>query len=142
MIMEADVGLGIVGKEGKQASLAADFSINQFSHLKTLMLWHGRLSYKRSSSLSQFVVHRGMIISFIQAIFTMTFYFVDIPIYNGYLILGYSTVYTMFPVFSLVMDEDVTLDKVLKYPALYITLQKGRSMNFKTFMIWTWKSIF
>ena len=27
MIMEADVGLGIVGKEGKQASLAADFSM-------------------------------------------------------------------------------------------------------------------
>ena len=28
MIQEADVGLGIVGKEGKQASLASDFSIN------------------------------------------------------------------------------------------------------------------
>ena len=27
MINEADVGLGIVGKEGKQASLAADFSM-------------------------------------------------------------------------------------------------------------------
>ena len=28
MIMEADVGIGIVGKEGMQASLASDFSIN------------------------------------------------------------------------------------------------------------------
>lgn len=28
MIQEADVGLGIVGKEGKQAALASDFSIN------------------------------------------------------------------------------------------------------------------
>jgi len=27
MIQEADVGLGIVGKEGMQASLAADFSL-------------------------------------------------------------------------------------------------------------------
>ena len=52
MIMEADVGLGIVGKEGKQASLAADFSINKFKDIKTLLLWHGRLSYKRSASLS------------------------------------------------------------------------------------------
>jgi len=65
MIMEADVGLGIVGKEGKQASLAADFSIMKFMHIKKLLLWHGRLSYKRSASLSQFVCHRGMIISFI-----------------------------------------------------------------------------
>lgn len=46
MILEANVGIGIVGKEGKQASLAADFSINKFCYLKKLMLWHGRLSYK------------------------------------------------------------------------------------------------
>ena len=52
MIQEADVGIGIVGKEGKQASLAADYSITQFSHLKRLILWHGRLSYKRSAVLS------------------------------------------------------------------------------------------
>ncbi len=34
MIQAADVGLGIVGKEGMQASLAADFSILEFSHLR------------------------------------------------------------------------------------------------------------
>ena len=33
----------------------------------------------------------------------------------------------MFPVFSIVMDEDVTREKVKAYPALYRTLQKGRS---------------
>lgn len=52
MIQEGDVGLGIVGKEGKQASLAADFSILKFKHLTKLILWHGRLSYKRSAQLS------------------------------------------------------------------------------------------
>ena len=30
MILEANVGIGIVGKEGKQSSLASDFSIDQF----------------------------------------------------------------------------------------------------------------
>jgi phospholipid-translocating ATPase len=37
MIQAAHVGVGIVGKEGKQASLAADFSITQFSHLTRLI---------------------------------------------------------------------------------------------------------
>jgi phospholipid-translocating ATPase len=37
MIQAADVGIGIVGKEGKQASLAADFSINQFSYIRRLL---------------------------------------------------------------------------------------------------------
>lgn len=33
----ADVGIGIEGKEGKQASLAADFSIQQFSFITKLL---------------------------------------------------------------------------------------------------------
>lgn len=37
MIQAAHVGIGLVGKEGKQASLAADFSITQFSHLSRLL---------------------------------------------------------------------------------------------------------
>jgi phospholipid-translocating ATPase len=68
-------GIGIVGREGKQASLAADFSINQFSYLAKLLLWHGRNSYKRSAKLSQFVIHRGLIISVIQAVFSSIFFF-------------------------------------------------------------------
>jgi phospholipid-translocating ATPase len=75
MIQAADVGIGIVGKEGKQASLAADFSINQFSYLTKLLLWHGRNSYKRSAKLSQFVIHRGLIIAVIQAVFSSIFFF-------------------------------------------------------------------
>ena len=65
-----------------------------------------------------------------------------IPIYNGYLILGYSTIYTSFPVFSLVLDVDVSYTQVARFPALYKTIQKGRSLNTKTFLIWTWKSIY
>lgn len=122
MILEAHVGIGIVGKEGKQASLAADFSINKFCYLKKLLLWHGRLSYKRSAVLSQFVIHRGLIISIIQAAFSIIFYFVAIPIYNGFLMLGYATVYTMLPVFSLVLDYDVSEEQALEYPPLYKTL--------------------
>jgi phospholipid-translocating ATPase len=37
MIQAADVGVGIVGKEGMQASLAADFSILQFSFMTKLL---------------------------------------------------------------------------------------------------------
>jgi len=56
--------------------------------------------------------------------------------------LGYATLYTNFPVFSLVFDEDVPVQAVMKFPPLYKTLQKGRSLSTKTFLIWVWKSIF
>ncbi|KAJ3142877.1 putative aminophospholipid-translocase [Geranomyces variabilis] len=142
MIQAAHVGVGIVGKEGKQASLAADFSVTQFSHLTRLLLWHGRNSYKRSAKLSQFVIHRGLIISVMQAVFSSIFYFAPIALYQGMLLVGYATLFTMAPVFSLVLDRDVSEDTALLYPELYKELRKGRSLSFKTFFIWLTISVY
>jgi len=142
MIQAADVGIGIEGKEGRQASLAADFSLTKFKHVSRLMLWHGRNSYTRTARLSQFVIHRGLIISMIQIVFSAIFYFATIAIYSGWLVVGYSTVYTMLPVFSLVFDEDVDPDTAFMYPELYKELQKGRRLCTRTFLEWTFKSIY
>ena len=78
----------------------------------------------------------------IQALFIVLFYFVAIPIYNGFLMLGYATIYTALPVFSLVFDIDTDVEYVMKFPPLYKTLQKGRSLNLKTFCVWIWKSVY
>lgn len=142
MIQTADVGIGIVGREGQQASLAADFSIHQFSYLSRLLLVHGRNSYKRSAVLSQFIMHRGIIISAMQAIFSSIFYFAAIALYQGILLVGYGTFYTMFPVFSLVLDEDVQPEIALLYPELYKELSKGRSLSYKTFFLWILISVY
>jgi len=142
MIQAADVGLGIVGKEGRHASLAADFSINQFSYCTQLILWHGRNSYKRSARLSQFVIHRGLIISIIQAVFSAIYYFAAIPVFTGWLIVGYSTFYTMLPVLTIVFDEDVTRQVAFTYPELYTDLQLGRVLSFRTFLTWVWKAVY
>uniref|UniRef100_A0A8C4NK30 Phospholipid-transporting ATPase n=1 Tax=Eptatretus burgeri TaxID=7764 RepID=A0A8C4NK30_EPTBU len=142
MIQAADCGIGIEGKEGKQASLAADFSITQFKHIGRLLMVHGRNSYKRSAALSQFVIHRGLIISAMQAVFSSVFYFASVPLYQGFLMVGYTTVYTMFPVFSLVLDQDVKPETAMLYPELYKDLTKGRSLSFKTFFLWVLISIY
>jgi len=142
MIQMADAGVGIEGKEGKQASLAADFSLTQFSHIGRLLIWHGRNSYKRSASLSQFVIHRGLIISVMQAVFSLTFFFISVSLYQGFLMVGYATVYTMAPVFSLVLDEDVSDEIALRYPELYKDLVKGRILSYKTFFLWLLISIY
>ncbi|XP_054549956.1 probable phospholipid-transporting ATPase IIB isoform X2 [Talpa occidentalis] len=142
MIQAADCGIGIEGKEGKQASLAADFSITQFRHIGRLLMVHGRSSYKRSAALGQFVMHRGLIISTMQAVFSSVFYFASVPLYQGFLMVGYATLYTMFPVFSLVLDQDVKPEMAMLYPELYKDLTKGRSLSFKTFLIWVLISIY
>lgn len=127
-------GVGIVGKEGKQASLAADFSVTQFSYLTKLLLWHGRNSYRRSAKLAQFVIHRGLIISVMQAVFSSIFYFAPIALYQGWLMVGYATIYTMAPVFSLVLDRDLNEDLALSYPELYKELTKVHLLAMLLFM--------
>ncbi|XP_054439770.1 probable phospholipid-transporting ATPase IIB [Pteronotus mesoamericanus] len=142
MIQAADCGIGIEGKEGRAASLAADFSITQFRHIGRLLVVHGRSSYKRSAALGQFVMHRGLIISTMQAVFSSVCYFASVPLYQGFLMVGYATIYTMFPVFSLVLDQDVKPDTAMLYPELYKDLTKGRSLSFKTFLVWVVISIY
>ncbi|SCV99908.1 LAFE_0B05182g1_1 [Lachancea fermentati] len=142
MIQSADVGVGIVGKEGKQASLAADFSITQFCHLSKLLLWHGRNSYKRSAKLAQFVIHRGLLISVCQAVYSISSQFEPIALYQGWLMVGYATCYTMAPVFSLTLDHDIDESLTKIYPELYKELTEGKSLSYKTFFVWVVLSLF
>jgi phospholipid-translocating ATPase len=142
MIQEADVGIGIVGKEGLQASLAADYSIKEFKTLSILLLWWGRLAYKNTSMVANFVMHRGLIISLNQFIFSMLFYYNSVSLYNGALCLGYSTIFTALPSITLLLDQDVKQENVLKFPTLYKVLLKGRELGIKSFLWWVFKSIF
>jgi len=142
MIQAADVGVGIVGKEGRQASLAADFSITQFCHLTKLLVWHGRNSYKRSAKLAQFVIHRGLIISVAQTMYSIAIKFEPEGLYKDWLLVGYATVYTMAPVFSLVLDKDVDENLANLYPELYKELTTGSSLSYRTFFVWVAVSIY
>uniref|UniRef100_A0A8C2ZW59 Phospholipid-transporting ATPase n=1 Tax=Cyclopterus lumpus TaxID=8103 RepID=A0A8C2ZW59_CYCLU len=77
-----------------------------------------------------------------KAVFSSVFYFASVPLYQGFLMVGYATMYTMFPVFSLVLDQDVKPEMALLYPELYKDLTKGRSLSFKTFLIWVLVSVY
>lgn len=77
-----------------------------------------------------------------QAIFSCVFYFASVSLYQGVLMVAYSTCYTMLPVFSLVVDRDVTATNALTYPELYKELGKGRSLSYKTFCIWVLISLY
>ncbi|EPS28583.1 hypothetical protein PDE_03529 [Penicillium oxalicum 114-2] len=142
MIQAADVGIGIVGKEGRQASLAADFSITHFHHLTKLLVWHGRNSYKRSAKLAQFIMHRGLIIAVCQTMFSIAGHFDPKGLFINWLMIGYATVYTNAPVFSLVFDKDVDERLANLYPELYKELKSGKSLSYRSFFTWVLISIY
>ena len=112
MIQNADVGIGLSGREGRQAALAADFSLEKFEHLLKLLLWHGRLSYKRSAQLVQYIIYRGMLVGVIHAAFIATYSFISIPLFHGGMQMGYTTIFTFLPTLAIVLDEDISVNRI------------------------------
>jgi magnesium-transporting ATPase (P-type) len=102
MITQANVGIGIEGKEGLQAAMSADFSVLKFKYVKDLLFWHGRNATLSTAYVTLFIIHRGLIVSLIQYFFSLFFYFVPVPFYNAILIIAYAVVYLLVPVVVLV----------------------------------------
>lgn len=137
MITEANVGVGIVGKEGNQASLAADFSINKFCHVADLLFWHGRNSYQRTAKIAHLIIHRGLILTVIQSIFCSLLFFVPVGLFRGELMMMFITVYTFLPILSIVYSSDINREVVMKFPELYKELSENRLLSYRHFSVWT-----
>lgn len=66
MIQEAHVGLGIVGKEGRQAALCSDYSFSNFCMLKKILLVHGHYFSYRFSLLVLYFFYKNLVFILIQ----------------------------------------------------------------------------
>ena len=71
MILEANIGVGIRGKEGTQAVRAADYSISQFRFLQKLLLVHGRWGYRRVSKMICYYFYKNIILVFTEIYFAL-----------------------------------------------------------------------
>ncbi|KAL0237163.1 hypothetical protein PCE1_000560 [Barthelona sp. PCE] len=139
MISTAHLGVGLEGKEGSQASLTGDISLKQFSHL-TRVLFYGRKFYNNACNLSNFVGHRGLLISYVCFLNICCFYFSAVSAFSGTLLFCFTSVYLVFPVFALALDNDITPSMLSKYPQLY---RPNRSLiNIKSFITWNFISLF
>lgn len=58
MIQEAHVGIGVMGKEGRQAVMTSDYAISRFKFLWRALLVHGHYYYVRSSILVQYFFYK------------------------------------------------------------------------------------
>uniref|UniRef100_A0A166FRT8 Uncharacterized protein n=1 Tax=Daucus carota subsp. sativus TaxID=79200 RepID=A0A166FRT8_DAUCS len=115
MIQQADIGVGISGREGLQAARAADYSIGKFRFLKRLILVHGRYSYNRTAFLSQYSFYKSLLICFIQI---------------------------FIPVLVSVLDKDLSERTVMQHPQILFYCQAGRLLNPSTFAGWFGRALF
>uniref|UniRef100_A0A8C2XZ56 P-type ATPase C-terminal domain-containing protein n=1 Tax=Capra hircus TaxID=9925 RepID=A0A8C2XZ56_CAPHI len=62
MIQEAHVGIGIMGKEGRQAARNSDYAIARFKFLSKLLFVHGHFYYIRIATLVQYFFYKVSLI--------------------------------------------------------------------------------
>lgn len=64
MILNADIGVGIRGREGVQAARISDYSIAEFKHLKTLLLNYGNEFFVKNKNFVFFNFYKNLILIF------------------------------------------------------------------------------
>lgn len=140
MIMEANIGVGIRGKEGTQAVRSSDYAISQFKFLQKLMLFHGRLGYRRVSWVVLYYFYKNIVLVFTEIYFAF---------YNGYsgqiyfadwLPMLYNALWTSLTcLFAYALEKDVNYEETKKNPQLYSSGQRREYFSF--FIFWKWVAL-
>eukprot|EP00658_Telonema_sp_P-2_P081163 TRINITY_DN8248_c0_g1_i2.p1 TRINITY_DN8248_c0_g1~~TRINITY_DN8248_c0_g1_i2.p1 ORF type:complete len:402 (+),score=96.82 TRINITY_DN8248_c0_g1_i2:169-1206(+) len=129
-----DRGIGIVGKEGRQASRAADFAITKFHHLRTLLFIHGHQSYMRTAYVVQYSFYKSMLISFIQLVFNMTVTLMSgVSFWDSFGLTAWNGLYTLPQVVFYVFDRALPRIVLEESPFLYRLSQRGYGMTMHGF---------
>lgn len=109
MIQQADVGVGIFGKEGNQAANAADYAFAQFRFLRKLVLVHGRFIALRFSYFIYFFFFKNCLLTFVQFFFAFETMFTGTTFWESFYLTNYNTL-TGFPIGArTLVEEDIDL---------------------------------
>lgn len=135
MIQEAHVGVGIRGKEGLQASRAADYVVVQFMTLQRLLLVHGRYSYYRTSLVAQYSFYKSFAFCFMQILYGFYSGFSGVSLFNSLCVAAYNAL-LFVPVVFFFVDKDVPEEYAMAHPEKYVVTQTGSYMTLRTMGLW------
>ena len=120
MLREAHVGIGLVGKEGTQASKSSDFSILLFRHLQKLLLVHGSWAYHRFSKVILFIFYKSTVVYYTQFLYAFDSGFSGSSLFNHPDMIFYNIFYTAAPPLVLgIVEQFLPQNLLLANPKLY-----------------------
>lgn len=142
MLLEANVGVGISGKEGLQAARAADYVIGRFRFLRRLIMVHGRLATYRSAFIAQYSFYKSMLIAFCQLLFALRSAFSGGSLFNAYSLITYNMLFTGILPLGFIFDKDVSESSMERIPALYSETREGLFLNRTSFLFWAVRAVY
>ncbi|XP_011494340.1 PREDICTED: probable phospholipid-transporting ATPase VA isoform X3 [Ceratosolen solmsi marchali] len=124
MIQTADVGIGVSGREGTQALMAADFAIASFPMLTRLLLMHGHWCYDRLSRMILYFFYKNATFVFLIFWFQLYCGFSGTVMVDQIYLLLYNLLFTSLPPLMLgIYDQIAPAKLLLESPRLY---ERGR----------------
>ncbi|CAL1593341.1 unnamed protein product [Knipowitschia caucasica] len=138
MIQEAHVGIGIMGKEGRQAVRNSDYAIARFRFLAKLLLVHGHFYYIRIATLVQYFFYKNVCFITPQFLYQFFCLFSQQTLYDSVYLTLYNICFTSLPILVYSLFEQLVHPHVLQSkPALYRDISKNSMLSFRTFLYWT-----
>uniref|UniRef100_A0A3P9H4B0 Phospholipid-transporting ATPase n=1 Tax=Oryzias latipes TaxID=8090 RepID=A0A3P9H4B0_ORYLA len=138
MIQEAHVGIGIMGKEGRQAVRNSDYAIARFKFLAKLLLVHGHFYYIRIATLVQYFFYKNVCFITPQFLYQFFCLFSQQTLYDSVYLTLYNICFTSLPILVYSLFEQLVHPHVLQSkPCLYRDIRKNSLLSFRTFLYWT-----
>jgi len=138
MIQASNVGIGIMGKEGTQAALAADFIIYRFCFLKKLLFVHGRYSYLRTSKVVLICIYKNLACVLPICWFGMYSQATGQTLFEAMMLSMFNVFFTSLPPFVCgLLEKDAPQECLLSFPeAYYDSSQVHPPLSISKFIRW------
>ncbi|XP_066504564.1 phospholipid-transporting ATPase 11C isoform X2 [Hoplias malabaricus] len=143
MILEAHVGIGIKGKEGRQAVRNSDYAIPKLKHLKKLLLAHGHLYYVRIAHLVQYFFYKNLCFILPQFLYQFFCGYSQQPLYDAAYLTMYNICFTSMPILAYsLLEQHIAIEILLNNATLYREIAKNAMLRWCPFLYWTVLGIF
>ncbi|XP_031219051.1 phospholipid-transporting ATPase IG isoform X8 [Mastomys coucha] len=143
MILESHVGIGIKGKEGRQAARNSDYSVPKFKHLKKLLLAHGHLYYVRIAHLVQYFFYKNLCFILPQFLYQFFCGFSQQPLYDAAYLTMYNICFTSLPILAYsLLEQHINIDTLTADPRLYMKITGNAMLQLGPFLYWTFLAAF
>ncbi|VDK24016.1 unnamed protein product [Taenia asiatica] len=137
MLLEASVGVGIFGNEGRQAVRASDYALPLFKHLRRLILVHGHWNYYRISMTANIFYFKN--VAFVAVQTYQMFYdgFSGQSMFDSLLYTFYNLTFTSFAPFVFgVFEQHVSSKDLMHRPYLYRLMSLSANLRCWYILLW------
>ncbi|XP_072034886.1 phospholipid-transporting ATPase IF-like isoform X2 [Amphiura filiformis] len=137
MIQEAHLGIGIMGKEGRQAVRCSDYAFAKFRFLQKMLLVHGAWYYIRIATTVQYFMYKNLAFITAQLYYAFLSQFSEQTVYDSFFLTFYNITCTSLPIFIYgIMEQHIRPSVLSSNPSLYKENARNNAFSLRNCLYW------